>query len=163
MCRSGDTIILNSGSTAFLLGQEIADKDVHIATNYYPLLKFLLDNHKRAMVSVIGEQFYPERNLFLMNDLHQTRNYAGRYMFTSGSGLTAQGLYKADLVSLLAEQKLIDQVQTLVCLVDSDKIGKDYGSLFVPSNRINLVITGKTADAKVVAQLRAQGVEVILV
>ncbi|MFC6276247.1 HTH-type transcriptional regulator UlaR [Psittacicella hinzii] len=163
LCDDGDSVIINCGSTAFLLGQEICGKNIRVVTNYFPLLKFLIEHHVRGATIVIGGQFYPEKNLFITNDLHHNQIYAGKYMFTSGSGLTEQGLFKSDLLSLLAEQKLIPQVQKLVCLVDSEKIGSRQGQLFVPAPNIDILITGKNADPRVIAALKVQGVEVITV
>ncbi|RIY33243.1 hypothetical protein CKF54_03300 [Psittacicella hinzii] len=162
LCKDGDGIIINCGSTAFLLGQEIIEKDIQVITNYLPLLTFLIEKHRGTTI-VIGGQYYPEKSLFVTNETSQCLSYAGKYMFTSGSGLTKEGLFKKDLLSLLAEQKLIPQVQKLVCLVDSDKIGQRIGSLFVPSKNIDIVITGRDANKRVIAELQAQGISVILV
>ncbi len=51
-------------------------------------------------------------------------------MFTSGKGLTAEGLYKTDMLTAMAEQKMLSVVGKLVVLVDSSKIGERAGMLF---------------------------------
>lgn len=84
-------------------------------------------------------------------------------MFTSGKGLTAEGLYKTDMLTAMAEQKMLNYVGKLVVLVDSSKVGQRAGMLFSRAEQIDIVITGKAADEKVIEQLKAQGVEVILV
>ncbi|RIY35321.1 HTH-type transcriptional regulator UlaR [Psittacicella gerlachiana] len=162
LCQDNDSIIINCGSTAFLLGQELIEKNVQVITNYLPLLNFLIEKHQGNTI-VIGGQYYPERNLFITNETSSAQSYAGKYMFTSGSGLTEQGLFKNDLLSLLAEQKFIPQVQKLVCLVDSDKVGQRIGSLFASAKNIHIVITGREANRRVIASLQAQGINVILV
>ncbi|RIY32315.1 hypothetical protein CJP74_04780 [Psittacicella melopsittaci] len=162
LCKDGDSIIINCGSTAFLLGEEICNRDITVVTNYLPLLNRLIEKHRGNTV-VIGGQYYPERNLFITNEVSQNLHYAAKFMFTSGSGLTEQGLFKNDLISLLAEQKLISQVETLVCLVDSDKVGQRVGSLFASPKNFKIVITGRQANKRIVAALQEQGIIVILV
>ncbi len=84
-------------------------------------------------------------------------------MFTSGKGLTEQGLYKTDMLTAVAEQQMLEQVGKLVVVVDSSKVGQRSGMLFCPSTKIDFVVTGKDADPDVVSALRAKGIEVILV
>lgn len=58
---------------------------------------------------------------------------------------------------------MLNYVGKLVVLVDSSKVGQRAGMLFSRAEQIDIVITGKAADEKVIEQLKAQGVEVILV
>ncbi|VFS52861.1 HTH-type transcriptional regulator ulaR [Budvicia aquatica] len=58
---------------------------------------------------------------------------------------------------------MLKYVGKLVVLVDSSKIGQRAGMLFSRTEQINMIITGKAADAVIVEQLRQQGVEVVLV
>lgn len=84
-------------------------------------------------------------------------------MFTSGAGLTNEGLYKSDLLSSMAEKSMISQANKLVVLVDSSKVGQRKGMLFASSTQIDIVITGREANPDVIANLRNQGIEVLLV
>ena len=73
-------------------------------------------------------------------------------MFTSGKGLTAEGLYKTDMLTAMAEQKMLNVVGKLAVLVDSSKIGERAGMLFSRAGQIDVVITGKQADAAILKQ-----------
>ena len=84
-------------------------------------------------------------------------------MFTSGKGLTAEAIYKTDMLTAMAEQKMLNVVGKLAVLVDSSKIGERAGMLFSQSGQIDVVITGKQADAAILKQLEDQGVSVIRV
>ena len=68
-------------------------------------------------------------------------------MFTSGKGLTAEGLYKTDMLTAMAEQKMLSVVGKLVVLVDSSKIGERAGMLFSRADQIDMLI-GKNANRK---------------
>lgn len=84
-------------------------------------------------------------------------------MFTSGAGLTPDGLYKTDMLTAMAEQKMLNYVGNLAVLVDSSKIGQRAGMLFSRTEQIDVLITGKEASDEIIGQLRQKGVKVILV
>ena len=84
-------------------------------------------------------------------------------MFTSGKGLTAEGLYKTDMLTAMAEQKMLNMVGKLVVLVDSSKVGERAGMLFSSAEQIDLVITGKQANPEILRKLEDQGVKIMRV
>lgn len=84
-------------------------------------------------------------------------------MYTSGAGLTQDGLYKTDMLTAMAEQKMLNYVGKLVVLVDSTKVGQRAGMLFSRSEQIDILITGEDADTSVITKLRDKDVQVILV
>ncbi|MDN3680924.1 HTH-type transcriptional regulator UlaR [Vibrio tapetis] len=162
LCGDGESVVINCGSTAFLLGQELCGQDIHIVTNYFPLASYLI-NEEHDNVIIIGGQYNKTQNIFLNPTPNSLGGYAGHWMFTSGKGLTENGLYKSDMLTAIAEQQMLEQIGKLVVVVDSSKVGQSTGMLFCPTEKIDMVITGKDADPKVIESMRAQGVEVLLV
>ncbi|WP_192456362.1 HTH-type transcriptional regulator UlaR [Musicola keenii] len=162
LVRPGESAVINCGSTAFLLGQEICGQDVQVITNYFPLANYLIEAEHDGVV-IIGGQYNKSQSITLAPQDEISSLYAGHWMFTSGKGLTADGLYKMDMLTAMAEQKMLDHVGKLVVLTDSSKVGQRAGMLFCPAERIDVVITGRDADPVVVQQLRDKGVDVRLV
>jgi DeoR family ulaG and ulaABCDEF operon transcriptional repressor len=162
LCQPGDSVVINCGSTAFLLGQMLAGQDVQILTNYFPLASYLIKRDHENVI-IIGGQYNKSQHIFLNPAPDAFSGYAGDWMFTSGKGLTENGLYKRDMLTAVAEQQMLEQVGKLVVVVDSSKVGQKTGMLFCPAAKIDMVITGKDANPEVVAALRAQGTEVLLV
>ncbi|MEZ8386010.1 HTH-type transcriptional regulator UlaR, partial [Vibrio splendidus] len=162
LCEAGDTVVINCGSTAFLLGQQLCGEDVQIVTNYFPLASYLI-NEDHDDVIIIGGQYNKAQNIFLNPAPNSLGGYAGNWMFTSGKGLTDAGLYKADMLTAVAEQQMLEQVDKLVVVVDSSKVGQRTGMLFCSTKQIDIVITGKEANPDVVKRIEAQGTQVILV
>lgn len=162
LIKPGESIVINCGSTAFLLGQEVCGQDVQVITNYFPLANYLIEQGHDGVV-IIGGQYNRSQSITLAPQDEISSLYAGHWMFTSGKGITADGLYKMDMLTAMAEQKMLDHVGKLVVLTDSSKVGQRAGMLFCPANRVDILITGKDADPDVIAQLRDKGVQVILV
>ena len=162
LCDKGDSVVINCGSTAFMLGQELCGQDIKIITNYFPLASYLIERDHECVI-ITGGQYNKSKNIFLSPTPSLSGTYAGHWMFTSGKGLTEQGLYKTDMLTAVAEQQMLEQVGKLVAVVDSSKVGQRSGMLFCPAAKIDIVITGKDADKNVVSSLREKGIEVILV
>ncbi|WP_440867439.1 HTH-type transcriptional regulator UlaR [Symbiopectobacterium purcellii] len=162
LCNPGESVVINCGSTAFLLGREIVGRDIQVITNYLPLANFLIEQEHESVV-IMGGQYNKRQSITLAPQEGDARLYAGHWMFTSAKGLTTEGLYKTDMLTAMAEQKMLSYVGKLAVVVDSSKVGQRAGMLFRRADQIDVVITGKQADATIVEQLRAQGVEVILV
>ena len=162
LCQHGESVVINCGSTAFLLGRELCGKDIQVITNYLPLANYLIE-HEHERVVIIGGQYNKQQSITLAPQSSEADLYAGHWMFTSGVGLTSDGLYKTDMLSAMSEQKVRHYVGKLVVLVDSSKIGQRAGMLFSRAADIDIVITGKQADPAVIGQLRSAGVEVKLV
>lgn len=162
LVNPGESVVINCGSTAFLLGREICGKDAQIITNYLPLANFLIEQEHDSVV-IMGGQYNKSQAITLAPQDGDASLYAGHWMFTSGKGLTADGLYKTDMLTAMAEQKMLNYVGKLVVLVDSSKVGQRAGMLFSRAELIDIVITGQNANRDIVEQLIAQGVQVILV
>lgn len=89
----GESIVINCGSTAFLLGRELCGKPVQIITNYLPLANYLIDQEHDSVI-IMGGQYNHSHFITLSPQGSENSLYAGHWMFTSGKGLTAEGLYK---------------------------------------------------------------------
>lgn len=162
LIKPGESAVINCGSSAFLLGQEICGQDVQVITNYFPLVNYLIENDHDGVV-IIGGQYNKSQSITLAAQDEISSLYAGHWMFTSGKGVTTDGLYKMDMLTAMTEQKMLNHVGRLVVLADSSKVGQRAGMLFCPVNKIDILITGKNADPEVLNLLQTKGVQVILV
>ncbi|MGB5445500.1 MAG: HTH-type transcriptional regulator UlaR [Psychromonas sp.] len=162
LCAPDSTVVINCGSTAFILGQELCGTSVQVVTNYFPLASYLIENEHENVI-IMGGQYNKKQNLFINPSSDSASIYGGDIMFTSGKGLTAAGLYKTEMLTAVAEQQMLKQVGKLIVVVDSSKVGQKTGMMFCSAENIDTVITGKAADPAVIESLRKQNINVILV
>ncbi len=162
LVNAGESVVINCGSTAFLLGREMCGMPVQIITNYLPLANYLIDQEHDSVI-IMGGQYNKSQSITLSPQGSENSLYAGHWMFTSGKGLTADGLYKTDMLTAMAEQKMLNVVGKLVVLVDSSKVGERAGMLFSRADQIDMLITGKNANPEILQQLEAQGVSIMRV
>ena len=141
LCKDGEPIIINGGTTTFQMVHFLTSRRMPIFTNSFPIAEHLL-KHSKNTVMLSGGTIYREQNIILSpfdNDV--TRNFYARRMFMGAQGLGPLGLMEADPLLIQAEQKLIDQADELVVLVDSSKFRQRSSLILCGLSRIATVIT----------------------
>lgn len=162
LCGDGDPIIINGGTTTFQMVHPLATKRCQVFTNSFPIAEHLL-KHSKNTIMLSGGVIYREQNIILSpfdNDV--TRNFYAKRMFMGAQGLGHLGLMEADPLLIQAEQKLIDQADELVVLVDSSKFSKRSSLILCPLERITTVITDNGIRDEDRQMLEAAGVGLIV-
>ena len=161
LCKDGESLILTCGSTMQMLGNVLCGRKLQIITNYLPLANQLIEGSHDDVV-IMGGQYNKNKKVMLSLNTQNEMSYAATTMFTSGKGLTTEGLFKTDMIIANAEQQMAMHAERYVVLLDSTKLGKKVGMLFKEFNKIDLLITGKEADPTIIQDLKAKGLEIIL-
>lgn len=163
MCSEGETIIINGGTTTFMMAEFLVDHHLKILTNSFLMAERLLVSSENEII-VPGGKVYREQNVILSpfdNDITQ-HHYAGK-MFMSVYGLSLLGLMEADPLLIQAEKRLISQAEELIVLADSSKFAKKAGLILCGLNRVSTVITDTEASDSAVQLLEQSGVRVVTV
>ncbi|MDI7863365.1 DeoR/GlpR family DNA-binding transcription regulator [Rhizobiaceae bacterium n13] len=162
LCEDGDAIIVNGGTTTFQMVHFLANRRLQVFTNSFPIAEHLL-KHSKNTVMLSGGVIYREQNIILSpfeNDV--TRNFYARRMFMGAQGLGPLGLMEADPLLIQAEQKLIDQADELVVLVDSSKFRQRSSLILCGLKRIAAVITDSDIEDRHASMLEGAGVQLIV-
>ena len=162
LCEDGDSIIVNGGTTTFQMVYPLASRRMQILTNSFPIAEHLL-KHSKNTILLPGGTIYREQIIVLSpfeNDV--TRNFYARRMFMGAQGLGALGLMEADPLLIQAEQKLINQADELVVLIDATKFERRSSLILCGLERIATVITDDRVDDRGAAMLEGAGVRLIV-
>lgn len=162
LCSDGDSIIINGGTTTFQMVHPLAAKRLQIFTNSFPIAEHLLKHSKNAIM-LSGGTIYREQNIILSpfdNDV--TRNFYAKRMFMGAQGLGPLGLMEADPLLIQAEQKLINQADELVVLIDPSKFARRSSLILCPLERITTVITDNAIRDEDRQMLETAGVNLIV-
>jgi DeoR family ulaG and ulaABCDEF operon transcriptional repressor len=163
MCADDETIIINGGTTTFMMAEFLAHKHLKILTNSFLMAERLLASSENEII-VPGGKIYREQNVILSpfdNDITQ-HHYASK-MFMSAYGISLLGLMEADPVLIQAEKRLISQTEELIVLADSSKFTRRAGLILCGLDRVSTVITDTDAPDKAVQMLEQHGIKVIAV
>jgi DeoR family ulaG and ulaABCDEF operon transcriptional repressor len=162
LCKDGEPIIINGGTTTFQMVHFLTGRRMPIFTNSFPIAEHLL-KHSKNTVMLSGGTIYREQNIILSpfeNDV--TRNFYARRMFMGAQGLGPLGLMEGDPLLIQAEQKLIDQADELVVLVDSSKFRRRSSLILCGLSRIATVITDEGIEDREAKMLESAGVTLIV-
>ena len=135
---------------------------LQVFTNSFPIAEHLLHHTKNA-VTLPGGMIYREQNIILSpfdNDV--TRNFYAQKMFMGAQGIGALGLMEADPLLIQAEQKLINQADELIVLVDSSKFRHRSSLILCRLDRISTIITDDGITQSEQRMLEDAGVKLIV-
>jgi len=158
LCADGEPIIINGGTTTFQMVHYLASLRMTVFTNSFPIAEHLL-KHSRNTVMLSGGTIYREQAIILSpfdNDV--TRNFYARRMFMGAQGIGPLGLMESDPLLIQAEQKLIDQAEELVVLVDSSKFRQRSSLILCGLPRIAMIITDDGVEDREAKMLEDAGV-----
>ena len=162
LCKDGDPIIINGGTTTFQMVHFLANRRMTVFTNSFPIADHLL-KHSKNTVMLSGGTIYREQNIILSpfeNDV--TRNFYAKRMFMGAQGLGPLGLMEGDPLLIQAEQKLIDQADELVVLIDSSKFRQRSSLILCRLARISTVVTDAGLEDRDAKMLEDAGVSLVV-
>lgn len=163
LCEDGEEIIINGGTTTFQMVHYLAMRRMQVFTNSFPIAEHLL-NHSKNTVIVPGGTIYREQNIILSpfeND--GSKHFSARKMFMGAQGVSAIGIMEADPMVVQAEEKLINQADEVIVLVDSSKFERRSSLVLCGLNRISRIITDDGISQAARGTIEQAGVELIRV
>ena len=160
LCQERENIFVGEGQITFLMGKHLLQRNIHVYSNYLPLLIYLISEEFPHLV-VLGGQYIKSQSMLVSPESHAA--YQGRYLFCGGDGLTEAGLTKSALLAFMEEKKMLAYVDKVVALVESDKIGRLGGIPLLTLDQLDAVVTGERADPEMLALLESRNVAVHLV
>lgn len=162
LCEDGDAIIINGGSSTYMMTEFLAGRRLNILTNSVPLALELL-NTSDNRVSLPGGELYRKQNIVLSAfDDDIIDRYHGTYMFMGTPGIGEYGVMESDPLLVRAELKLKKQADRLVVLADSSKVGARSTLITCPLSDVDMLVTDAGIDTRQRDLFEAAGVEVLI-
>ncbi len=164
MVTDGDAIFLDSSSTALAIAQSLKQRRyLTIVTNSLIVAQELLDapgvnvvllggTLRRETASLVGG------GLDVLRQFNIQRGFFGAHGLSLTEGLTDVSLEEAEL-----KRPLVGMCRRVIATLDDTKWGRVGLVSFAALSQIHTVITDTAAPAALVDQVRAAGVDVVLV
>jgi DeoR family ulaG and ulaABCDEF operon transcriptional repressor len=162
LCQSGESIIMDGGTTVFAMTEFIADRDLEVLTNSFPIAEVLM-KCGRARVILPGGEIFREQGLILSPFEDDTiERFVASKIFIGARAITQHGLMQTDPLLIRAEQKLIRQAEQMIVLTDSSKF-RNRGSLILcPLEKIHTIVTDDGIETATHKMLTDAGIKVII-
>jgi len=162
LCAEHESIIINGGSSTYMMGKYLMDRQLNILTNSIVLAQSLWEESNNQ-VTLPGGEIYRSQGIILSAfDNDSIPNYHCSKMFMGTPGISSRGVMESDTLLVRAEHKLKKQAEKLIVMADSTKLGISSNFLFVPLSEVDILITDSDADPKILKELEDQGIEIII-
>lgn len=163
MCQDGETIIINGGTTTYMMAEFLAGAQLKILTNSFLMAERLLRTSTNEVI-LPGGTVYREQNVIVSPfESDTTQHQYASKMFMGIHGVSMLGLMEADPLLLQAEQRLIAQAEEVIVLADSSKFARKAGLIVCGLKRVACVVTDTGASDGAVQMLEHAGVKVVTV
>jgi DeoR family transcriptional regulator, fructose operon transcriptional repressor len=160
---SGQTILLDSGTTTDQIIKNVKDKHITIISNALNIISEAMKN-PNTEVMVAGGMLRKGLNYTMgpqTSDFMKTIRADIVFLAVEGvderAGFTVPDLFNAD-----NKRAMTEAAQKVIVVTDHSKLGRVSTSSIIKLNQAHLLITGKEADENIISQLRKH-IEVILV
>ena len=163
MINSGDTIFLNSSSTALYILDYIDNIQASIITNNARAIDSSIPEAVDLMLTG-GELIANRQSLVGEFALDTTRKVMANKCFLGVHGISAAGVTSSFLQEVAVNRSMIAQCTgPKIVVADSSKIGVMQNFFDYGLDMITHLITDSGANRRELDQIRAKGVEVIVV
>jgi DeoR family transcriptional regulator of aga operon len=164
MVKEGQSILLDSGTTITAIARELRSfEQLTVITNAVNIANDLAG----SAVDVILTGGMLRKNSFsLVGPLAESSltYLKADILFMGVEGIDPQlGISTSSMLGAVLERKMVQTVHLVVAVCDSSKFGHSCLNSIIPVSEIDRLITDKQAPTEVIEELRAKGIEVILV
>ena len=162
LCEEGDSVIINGGTTTFQMVHFMSARRLQVMTNSFAIAEHLV-KHSKSTVTVPGGAIYRDQSLILSpfeNDA--IRNFYARRMFIGAQGVGPLGVMEADALVIQSEQKLMQQAEELIVMVDSSKFHRRSSLILCPLERVTAIITDDGITEEATRMIEDAGIRLIV-
>ncbi|KKC41393.1 DeoR faimly transcriptional regulator [Devosia epidermidihirudinis] len=162
LCRDGEPIIINGGTTTYQMVHHLTARRMSVFTNSFAIAEYLIHNSRNSVI-IPGGTVYREQNVILspFGGVVASHFYAKR-MFIGCQGIGQLGLMEADPMIVQSELGLIGQAEELIVLADSSKFSGRSSLILCGLDRITAVITDSGIRDEDRQMLETAGVRLIV-
>jgi DeoR family transcriptional regulator of aga operon len=163
LVKAGDTIAIDSGTTAIQLAEQLPNIDVTVVTNDFGVLGALAPKNNINIVMLGGElrrknmAFYGGLTVEALDALHVDMLFLGVDGFDLERGITTH--YEPEA---MLNRKMVEAARVVVAITDSSKFGKICLHRIIPISDLNVLITDLSAPENIVQASEHLGFELIL-
>jgi DeoR family transcriptional regulator, fructose operon transcriptional repressor len=158
-----DMICINSGSTAFLLLNYLADRNVTIITNNGRAI-FRNPTSKAEVVLSGGEIYEKKKSLVGDFALHTFSRVTANICFLGVGGINEKGISTFALPETAVNKLILERTNgPRIVVAEGSKVGREHNFFTADISLITHLITDHSADKEQIKKIEAKGVKVLFV
>ncbi|HEX2083484.1 MAG TPA: transcriptional repressor AgaR [Xanthomonadaceae bacterium] len=163
LVRPGDTIAIDSGTTAIQLAEALPDIEIAVVTNDFGVLSALTAKRHIRIVMLGGElrrknmAFYGGLTVEALDALHVDKLFLGVDGFDLERGITTH--YEPEA---MLNRKMVEAARAVIAITDSSKFGKVCLHRIIAVSELDTLITDTAAPEEIRQASGQLGFELLL-
>jgi DeoR/GlpR family transcriptional regulator of sugar metabolism len=148
LIESGETVLLDGGSTTLEVARHLAGKTLQVVTNSLPIVNLLVGAANIELIT-LGGYLYPKTGVALGElTIEALQRVHARRLVMSTGGITEAGLFNSNSLLVEAERRMIDAADEVIVVADSGKLGHSELTRLCPLDVVDrLVIDAGITEA----------------
>jgi DeoR family transcriptional regulator, ulaG and ulaABCDEF operon transcriptional repressor len=160
LCKDGDSLVINGGTTCFIFAQMLSRRSLKIFTNSMPLASSLWETGF-CHLTLAGGELYREPGIVYSSTLPDPDFFASKF-FLGAQSITSDGIIESHPLMESVITRLAAKAADIVVLADSSKFDIRARFSVMPLARINTLITDDRISQTHVDMLESEGIDVII-
>jgi DeoR/GlpR family transcriptional regulator of sugar metabolism len=123
LIESGETVILDGGTTTLEVARNLGGKNLQVVTNSLPTVNLLVGATNIELI-YLGGYVYPKTGVALgAITVEALRQIHARRLVMSVGGITEAGLFNSNSLLVETERQMIEAADEVIVVADSGKLG----------------------------------------
>lgn len=161
---SGSVIGLDSSTTVLELGKLLSQKEhLTVVTNNLFIPTYLCQHPSLKLFLAGGSVYLAQNSTEGADTCRSISCFHYDIVFISANAFDFEhGLSNLDFESVDSKVAFLNHTDRCVVMVDSSKIGKHAGRMFLPTSKIDVVVTDNGVTEDQITQFQQQGITLIV-
>lgn len=160
LVSANESIIVTGGSTTFAFVEQLGDRNLQVLTTSLPHADYLLRYTNNRVVLPGGEVIREQGVILSPFEQDAFPNYYAKKLFIGAQAIGPLGLMQTDPTLVRADQRLVEQADEVIAVVDSSKFSASGSLVSCPLSRITRLVTDERAPTAFLQKLRKAGIAV---
>lgn len=140
LVQSGETILLDGGTTTLHVAKNLTGKGVQVVTNSLPIVNQLMSVAGIELV-ILGGSLYPRTGVVLGPlTIDALKRIKVRRLIFSVGGITESGLFNQNSLLVETQQQMLDAADEVILVTDSSKFGHSELVHLCPLERVDKLV-----------------------
>jgi DeoR/GlpR family transcriptional regulator of sugar metabolism len=159
---SGETILLDGGTTTLEVARNLAGKSLQVVTNSLPIVNLLVGFADVELV-YLGGYLYPKTGVALGSlTVEALQKIHARRLVMSVGGITEAGLFNSNSLLVETERQMLEAADEVIVVADSGKLGHTELAHLCPLDRVQRMVVDAAIAEEWKGIVRGKGIELIV-
>ncbi|MDR3439144.1 DeoR/GlpR family DNA-binding transcription regulator [Telmatospirillum sp.] len=160
MCHDGESIMIGGGTTTQKMVEYLLNRRITVLTNSLVVAIPLIEKGCGRVILAGGEAYRAHNVVLSPFDHDSFENHRVSKLFIGAMCIGLCGVLEGDPLLVRVGQRMINQAEQVILLVDSSKFHRMDGTILCPLERVTRIVTDDGIDEQTLRMFEQAGVPV---